>query len=173
MLHRFNCVCLLLVILVHIASSVNTLSPKLTNHKMATPSFPSWFNTLAAKEGTTLISASMPEWSDPAVRVASGYKGTDYVHSERSGVRVLDYVLQTNEAGQLQLVGVAVFTPAAESHKGLCHGGSMCAILDDVIGWLGFCQSGICRPWSGFTVQVNSGLKKPVAVGSVLKLEVC
>ncbi len=43
--------------------------------------------------------------------------------------------------------------------------------MDDAIGWMGFCVSGSCRPWSGYTVQVNTSLKKSVAVGSVLRLE--
>jgi hypothetical protein len=46
-----------------------------------------------------------------------------------------------------QLVGPAHFTDRAESHKGLCHGGSFCALMDDAIGWMGFCVSGTVRPW--------------------------
>ncbi|KAJ1407234.1 hypothetical protein B484DRAFT_403891 [Ochromonadaceae sp. CCMP2298] len=70
-----------------------------------------------------------------------------------------------------QLVGPAHFTARAESHQGLCHGGSFCALMDDAIGWMGFCVSGTVRPWSGYTVQINTSLKKSVAVGSVLRLE--
>ena len=61
--------------------------------------------------------------------------------------------------------------PEAESHRGLCHGGTMCALMDDVVGWTGFCATGVCKPWSGFTVQINTALKKPVEVGSWLRLE--
>jgi hypothetical protein len=32
------------------------------------------------------------------------------------------------------LVGFVYFSKQAESHKGLCHGGSMCALMDDAIG---------------------------------------
>lgn len=69
------------------------------------------------------------------------------------------------------LKGIVHFTSRAESHKGYCHGGSMCSIMDDIIGWTGFCASGRCLPWSGYTVQVNTKLMKPVPVGRVLLLE--
>ena len=47
----------------------------------------------------------------------------------------------------------------------------MCSLMDDVVGWTGFCATGACEPWSGFTVQINTSLKKPVEVGSWLRLE--
>ena len=47
----------------------------------------------------------------------------------------------------------------------------MCAIMDDVIGWCGFCVTGECVPWCGFTVQINTSLKAPVKVGSWLHVE--
>ena len=47
----------------------------------------------------------------------------------------------------------------------------MCSLMDDVIGWTGFCATGVCKPWSGFTVQINTALKKPVDVGAWLRLE--
>jgi acyl-CoA hydrolase len=40
--------------------------------------------------------------------------------------------------------------------------------MDDVVGWTAFHVTGRCRPWSGYTVQVNVTLKRPVAVGSYL-----
>ena len=43
--------------------------------------------------------------------------------------------------------------------------------MDDVIGWVGFCVTGKCKPWSGFTVQVNTSLQAPITVGSWLKVE--
>ena len=46
----------------------------------------------------------------------------------------------------------------------------MCSIMDDVIGWTGFCVTGECKPWTGFTVQINTNLMKPVRVGQVLKI---
>eukprot|EP00532_Pseudo-nitzschia_australis_P002018 CAMPEP_0168181348 /NCGR_PEP_ID=MMETSP0139_2-20121125/11160_1 /TAXON_ID=44445 /ORGANISM="Pseudo-nitzschia australis, Strain 10249 10 AB" /LENGTH=280 /DNA_ID=CAMNT_0008101901 /DNA_START=37 /DNA_END=879 /DNA_ORIENTATION=- len=66
------------------------------------------------------------------------------------------------------LTGIVHFTQRAESHRGYCHGGSMCSIMDDVIGWVGFLATGECIPWSGYTVQVDSKLQKPVRVDSVL-----
>ena len=47
----------------------------------------------------------------------------------------------------------------------------MCSVMDDVIGWVGFLVTGECRPWSGFTVQVNSKLQRPVHVDSVLLVQ--
>lgn len=128
------------------------------------------------------------EWEDPVWRVTNpedgggGWRGTDYVHCPKAaGVRVLDYYLMgpsgntSTPAGDqgvdYTLVGVAYFTHKAESHVGLCHGGSMCALMDDVVGWLGFCSDGNLKPWCGFTVQIDTSLKKAVHVGSLLRLE--
>ena len=47
----------------------------------------------------------------------------------------------------------------------------MCSVFDDVIGWCGFMVSGKCRPWSGFTVQINTSLKKPISVKSTLLVQ--
>jgi exosome complex RNA-binding protein Rrp42 (RNase PH superfamily) len=44
--------------------------------------------------------------------------------------------------------------------------------MDDAIGWIGFCVTGECRPWTGFTVQVNTSLKKPVEVDTILMIRV-
>jgi hypothetical protein len=49
-------------------------------------------------------------------------------------------------------------------------GGAACALVDDAVGWMGFCHTGTVEPWSGFTAQVNTSLKLPVATGSVLML---
>jgi len=68
------------------------------------------------------------------------------------------------------LRGLVNFTSAAESHKGLCHGGAMCSVFDDIIGWTAFCVTGVCIPWSGYTVEVNTRLMKPVPLGSLLEL---
>lgn len=43
--------------------------------------------------------------------------------------------------------------------------------MDDVVGWLGFCSSGEMRPWGGYTVQIDTTLKRPVPVGSLLRVE--
>mmetsp|Transcript_24905 Transcript_24905/g.38069 ORF Transcript_24905/g.38069 Transcript_24905/m.38069 type:complete len:243 (+) Transcript_24905:1-729(+) len=114
-------------------------------------------------------------------RNTNGWKGNDLVHSVLSPVRILEYrVNYPADEGSGSGVGAGVgttlhgivhFTKNAESHKGYCHGGSMCSIMDDIIGWTGFCVTGSCQPWSGFTVQVNTSLMKPIQVGQVLKLE--
>ena len=48
----------------------------------------------------------------------------------------------------------------------------MCSIMDDAIGWIGFCVTGECKPWTGFTVQINTSLMKPVKVGQILLLQI-
>lgn len=35
---------------------------------------------------------------------------------------------------------------------------------------MGFCVKGDIKPWSGYTVQINTSLKNPVKVGSILKI---
>ena len=44
----------------------------------------------------------------------------------------------------------------------------MTSVMDDVVGWTAFHVTGTCRPWSGYTAQVNVTLKRPVSVGSYL-----
>jgi acyl-coenzyme A thioesterase PaaI-like protein len=133
----------------------------------------------------------VPEWQDDedgTYRKKHGWQGRDLVHDKDSPVRVLHYYVQYGD-GRLTsaatpasatsttldrggigttLTGIAHFTHRAESHKGYCHGGSMCSLLDDVIGWVSFVVTGRCLPWTGFTVQVNSSLKRPVPVDSIL-----
>ena len=46
----------------------------------------------------------------------------------------------------------------------------MTAAMDDVIGWTAFNVLGTCEPWIGHTVQVNVALKRPILVGSYLKI---
>lgn len=46
----------------------------------------------------------------------------------------------------------------------------MTAAIDDVIGWTAFNALGVCLPWSGHTVQVNVALKRPIPIGSYLKI---
>ena len=115
---------------------------------------------------------SIDEWQNGAVwRQVNGWVGTDYAHGEEAAVHIAGYALSTTPAGFSKLTGAVHFGPGAESHKGLCHGGSMCTVMDDVIGWVGFCVSGQCKPWSGFTVQVNTALQAPITVGSWLKVD--
>lgn len=139
------------------------------------PAIPSWFTTLRSKENF-MAEVNNREWTDEIWRISDGgWKGRDYVHGKTAGVRVLDYYLMAPEAdiqsSDFSLVGAVYFSERAESHKGLCHGGSMCALMDDVIGWLGFCSSGKLKSWEGFTVQIDTSLKKPVPIGSLFKVE--
>ena len=69
------------------------------------------------------------------------------------------------------LTGAVHFTARSESYSGYCHGGSMCSAMDDVIGWTSFLTTGECLPWSGFTAQINTSLKRPVAVDSYLTVK--
>ena len=128
---------------------------------------PEWW--LALRSQPEWLPMRVREWEDAAWRASSGWVGVDFVHGASAAVRVLEYVFKSDEP--LQVVGAAHFRNGAESHKGLCHGGSMCALMDDIIGWTGFCVSGECVPWSGFTVQVNTRLSVPVPVGAWLKVE--
>jgi acyl-coenzyme A thioesterase PaaI-like protein len=66
------------------------------------------------------------------------------------------------------LTGYVHFTKNSESHNGYCHGGSTCSVMDDVIGWTSFCVTGIILPWSGYTVQVNTSLCKPIPINTYL-----
>lgn len=151
---------------------------------------PGWLSDIAASPGVTRL--DVKEWDDEEWRKdtgESGFKGVDFIHSAQSAVQIMEYLLvdtkhpscsyQLEARGKLPpplegssiLVGSVYFSPRSESHRGFCHGGSFCAVADDLIGWAGFCISGKCKPWSGFTAQINTSLKKPVAVGSVMKVE--
>ena len=150
-----------------------------------TPPLPSWFVALRSQP-TFRQTLDVKEWRDDQKEWRNsnegGWLGNDYVHSPTAGVRVLEYQLHgpvgdsnsgssNDNFADFTLVGPALFTENAESHKGLCHGGSMCSLMDDIVGWLGFCSSGEMRAWEGFTVQIDTSLKKPVKVGSVLRVE--
>lgn len=138
------------------------------------PDLPEWYTRV--KSSPFAEKLDVREWMDEGWRQdEGGWKGKDYVHSASAACRVLEYSLlkPQPELGQQRpkLVGVAYFSPRAESHKGFCHGGSLCALMDDCVGWLGFCVSGKCEPWSGYTVQIDTSLKKPIPVGAILKIE--
>ena len=108
----------------------------------------------------------MREWEDAEWRVQAGWKGTDLIHDPVGrGVQVLAYFWH---AESLTLTGIARFGPAAESHRGLCHGGAMTSLMDDLCGHICFVSA--ISPWCGATVQVNCKLMKPVRVGAVLKV---
>mmetsp|Transcript_11344 Transcript_11344/g.23255 ORF Transcript_11344/g.23255 Transcript_11344/m.23255 type:complete len:259 (-) Transcript_11344:1714-2490(-) len=121
--------------------------------------------------------------STTAYRNDHGWKGRDLMHDRYSAVRITEYYVQYGPGMTLDnktaagggvgttLTGLVHFTARAESHAGYCHGGSMCAVLDDVIGWCGFCTTGNCLPWSGFTVQINTQLQKPIPLHSILVIQ--
>ena len=138
---------------------------------------PEWVEQLRDDWGTPL--SSVHEWNDvDCYRSKNGWHGRDLVHDKHAPVRVLEYFVQygpgmasaglaAGGVGTL-LTGIVHFTKRAESHQGYCHGGSMCSLMDDIIGWCAFMTTGRCRPWTGFTVQVNTSLKKPIRVDSFL-----
>ena len=130
---------------------------------------PVWWTDMAAVDGAAPLRVA--EWENgPEWRRENGWTGSDFVHAQTAPVHIPGYLLDSPGGGP-RLVGAAHFGPAAESHRGLCHGGTMCALMDDVIGWCGFCASGTCEPWSGFTVQIDTSLRAPVAVGAWLRVE--
>lgn len=149
---------------------------------------PDWLEDEQLLRGEKLV---VPEWAengDDDYRSKNGWTGRDLVHNVRAPVRITDYFVQYGIGDDIQLVdpprvspqrggagtvltGLAEFTADAESHAGFCHGGSMCSIMDDIVGWIAFCVTGSCRPWTGFTVQVNTALTKPVKVNSTLLLQ--
>merc|ERR1711862_509408 len=121
-------------------------------------------------------------------RKKHGWSGSDLIHDKNSPVRVIDYFVMYGSTNEMventnnsrttklggvntQLTGVVHFTTRAESHAGFCHGGSMTSVMDDVIGWSAFLTTGSCKPWSGYTVQVNTNLKKPIPVDSILLVQ--
>lgn len=108
----------------------------------------------------------MREWEDTEWRQRNGWSGVDLIHDPRGqGVQVLAYFWDSKVN---VLTGIARFGGAAESHRGLCHGGSMTSLMDDLCGHITFFAGP--RPWCGATVQVDCKLIKPVKVGDVLKL---
>ncbi|KAK3280377.1 hypothetical protein CYMTET_11782 [Cymbomonas tetramitiformis] len=108
----------------------------------------------------------MREWEDIHWRQRSGWRGVDLIHDPQGqGVQVLAYFWDSKVN---VLTGITRFGPAAESHRGLCHGGSMTSLMDDLCGHITFFHGP--SPWCGATVQVDCTLAKPVKVGDVLKL---
>lgn len=121
---------------------------------------------LGSSAPVRLQEVRMREWDDPAWRSGSGWKGRDLCHNPSgTGVRVLRYYWRPQAR---ELVGVVWFGPDCESHRGLCHGGAMTSLMDDVCGHTAFVNGD--APWSGATVQVNVSLKKPVRVGQILRV---
>ena len=127
------------------------------------PPLPSFAQKLATDPN--LQHLILREWEDEDYRRQQGWVGNDLCHSKWSNaVRVLNYYWnkETNE-----LTGVVWFGPNCESHRGLCHGGSYTSAFDDFTGHIAFCLG---QPWYGATVQVNVALKKPIKIGSILRM---
>ncbi len=123
----------------------------------------------ALKQDKNQRRLKMREWEDLDWRAKSGWMGRDLCHNpDGKAVRVLDYYCDDTDG--TTLTGIVWFGPDAESHRGLCHGGAMCSLLDDICGHAVFAATGQA-PWSGATVQVNCSLKKPVEIGSVLRVK--
>ena len=107
------------------------------------------------------------EWEDVEWRKGNGWKGTDLIHDPTGkGVCVRAYFW---DKGGKTLTGIVEFGPGAESHRGLCHGGAMTSLFDDLAGHIVFIDGGE-SPWDGATVQVNCSLVKPIPVGAVLTI---
>lgn len=160
---------------------ISSLSTNAIDSQVVSGKIP-WIDFLKSNYQGKVV--TLREWRDEEWRKdpnGGGFSGTDFCHSKTSAVQIQEYLLFSKSDSHLLsksceleypfLVGAAFFSEKCESHRGLCHGGTFCALMDDAIGWMGFCFSGEVRPWCGYTVQVNTALKKAVKIGSVLKLE--
>ena len=142
--------------------------------EMKRKSLPEWIEKKIDTYGERLDLDHL-DWNPP-YRRNNGWKGSDYIHGPDSPVKIIDYFVSYGDGYETlarggegtTLTGIVYFSSKAESHKGVCHGGAMAAVLDDVIGWAGFCATGECRPWSGYTVQINSSFRKPIPVDNYL-----
>ncbi|KAL3924110.1 MAG: hypothetical protein SGPRY_004012 [Prymnesium sp.] len=125
---------------------------------------PSWLRGLFFDPSIQRV--LLREWEDLEWRRRSGWHGSDLIHDPYgSAVRVLAYFWS---ASTMTLVGIVHFGAAAESHRGLCHGGAMTSLMDDFCGHICFIAGG--APWCGATVQVNCKLMKPVCIGDTHKI---
>jgi hypothetical protein len=176
----------------HIFTSAKTMKRQSVHHDVSRSSvtidsraviqsYP-WMDLMKATYDGRVV--TLREWNDEEWRKdpnGGGFSGTDFCHSKSSAVQIQEYLLLDKSNSHLLskfceleypfLIGAAFFSAECESHRGLCHGGTFCALMDDAIGWMGFCFTGEVRPWCGYTVQVNTALKKAVKIGSTLKLE--
>ena len=91
---------------------------------------PAWLKPLFSDKSQRRV--LFREWEDVEWRKASGWKGRDLIHSpDGRGVQVLAYFW---DIASLTLTGIVRFGPDAESHRGLCHGGAMTSLMDDLCG---------------------------------------
>lgn len=175
-------------VVLHNADSSVVTDELPTSAKAHRPEFPDWVSKYEESWGEVL---KVEEWkeeeesmgeaaSDQSYRQKQGWQGRDLIHDVHSPVRIVQYYvlygtqpltgLARGGMGTL-LTGVVHFSKRAESHQGFCHGGSMTSVMDDVIGWVAFMVTGQCRPWSGYTVQINTSLKRPIPVDTHLVVQ--
>ena len=138
-----------------------------------------WGDLLQVDEWKISEGEDNDEWN--CYRQKHGWMGRDLMHDVHSPVRILNYYVRYGTSQPLtglsrggvgtQLTGIVHFTRRAESHQGYCHGGAMTSVMDDVLGWAAFLVTGRCIPWSGYTVQVNTSLKRPIPVDSCLVVQ--
>ena len=151
--------------------SPTTIGEGQLNGQQRQPPLPDWVDRRSYGE-----ELNVPEWELMDYREKNGWIGRDLMHDDDAPVRIHQYFVKYgNGIGDFArggegttLTGIVHFTPKAESHRGLCHGGSMAAVMDDVVGWVAFLVTGTCQPWTGFTVQVNTSLNKAIPVDSWL-----
>jgi acyl-coenzyme A thioesterase PaaI-like protein len=117
---------------------------------------------------TKTVRVLLREWEDLEWRKRSGWLGTDLIH-DAHGKGVVVHCYFYDKATQT-LTGIASFGPAAESHRGLCHGGAMTSLFDDLAGHIVFIDKGEA-PWDGATVNVTCDLLSPVPVGSIFTIK--
>lgn len=156
----------------------NSTAPlrQVSNDVLGDTFFPPWYEQLRPTWGEKI---AVPEWEEgSSYRAWNGWKGRDLIHDPTASIYIPDYYVQygprtdgLEKGGRgTTLTGLVYFSERAESHPGYCHGGSMCSVMDDVIGWVGFMVTGKCLPWTGFTVQINTSLEKPIPVLSTLMI---
>ena len=85
----------------------------------------------------------------------------DYSHDTDSHVKIYGYQVDYDAK---QMKGKVHFTNNASNHVQTCHGGAMCCVIDDFVGWLGYCSQGQCNIGSGFTAQINTTLSRPITL---------
>jgi hypothetical protein len=136
-------------VLLRKAIGVQKMAAKLTTSSeelvdvVSNPTAPDWFQELKTIQGSQRLNVA--EWDNEKWRKEEGgFSGYDFCHSIFSAVRILEYVLLPSQHINRDLspsshhhnhdrkefpllVGAVYFTPRAESHRGLCHGGTMCA----------------------------------------------
>jgi acyl-coenzyme A thioesterase PaaI-like protein len=125
---------------------------------------PMWLQNLF--DDTKQCRLLLREWEDNIWRLQSGWIGNDLVHSP--GGQAVSVQAYFWHAESQELSGIVHFGPDAESHRGLCHGGAMTSLFDDVLGHIAFVIG--TKPWAGATVQIDCSLSKPIIIGDTCKI---